>query len=176
MSFAPGESVAAFNVYLKNGQTITEVDDIEKENGNVKMRKYGIVLKIQEDNIEKIEEYDRTQAEKEEGISMGIPSDEKLPAYQRYDERVYKSEGQADQKRYQQLKGRYHSVLRALDKIERLEKKSMELQRLSRKKWSPRKARMARKEKAAVDRELESLKGEKEALLKEKEELESKIR
>ncbi len=59
--------------------------------------------------------------------------------------------------------------------IKKLEEESKRLQWESRKKWNPREARIARKRKAEIDEQLETLQDEKESLLEEKEELESRI-
>lgn len=99
-----------------------------------------------------------------------------LPWYQQYDEKAQQEREQKEHKEYENLKARYNVVVQKLERIEELEERSKELQWEGREKWNPRKARLARQEKEEVDRELEALRGEKEDLLKEKEELERQIR
>jgi hypothetical protein len=103
-------------------------------------------------------------------------SGEELPEYQQYDEKAMQEREKREQEEFESLKSRYNAVVQKLERIEELEEKSKELQWEGREKWNPRKARIARQEKEEVDRELETLSGEKEDLLKEKEKLERQIR
>lgn len=174
---APPLPEAAFNVYLRNGRIIEGADYVVRETGKIKINKYGITLELPETSIIKIEEYDVYEpVEKEPDKKTQIPEKQKPPEYPGYDKRELRAEQQARLRELDEVQDRYQSVLDQLSHIEGLEKKNKELQREARKKWSPRKARIAGQEKAGIDRELESLRPEKDSLLKEKKELESKIR
>jgi hypothetical protein len=174
--FEPLSLEAAYTVYLKSGKVISGVDAVTEEDGTVKMLKQGIFLTMQQDSIEKIEEYEVSREEGDEEISPPSQSGEELPVYQQYDDRALRERERREQKRFESLKARHNAVVQKLERIEELEEKSKELQWKSREKWSPRKARVARQEKVEIDKELETLRGDKDDLLKEKEELERQIR
>lgn len=174
--FEPFSLDAAYTIYLKSGKVISGVDEVTEEDGTVKILKQGISLTMQQESIDKIEEYEVSGEEGNEEISPPSPSEEELPEYQQYDDRAYRERERREQQRYESLKARHNAVVQKLQRIEELEEKSEELQWKSREKWNPRKARMARQEKVEIDRELETLRGDKDNLLKEKEELERQIR
>ncbi len=176
--FSPLISEAAFKVYLKNGMVMTAVDGVKKEAGKVTIYKYGIKLEMPESSIIAVEE-DRDRTFDEDVEEIEAPAEEGLPGYVGYDENAFyrkqRAEEQEKSRRLNQAKRKYLSVLNTLERLDELEKRSRELQWESRKKWSPRKARIARKEKAEIDKELEKLRMEKDSLLNQKEELESQI-
>lgn len=81
-------SEAAYNVYLKNGRVMTEVDEVKEENGTIKIYKKGIVLDLPKANIIRIEEYGTDLIKKEpaeEKMPEEAPTEEQLPEYLRYD-------------------------------------------------------------------------------------------
>jgi hypothetical protein len=178
--FLPLISEATYKIYLKNGRVMTGVNEIKEEGGKIKIRKYGIMLELPKADVIKIEEYNIIEPTEKETIEQEkTPAEEELPEYLRFDEKVfYKKQQkikQAENRQLQQSKRQYQLILNKLKRIETLKKRSKELQKETHKKWSPRKARIARKEKAEIDKELEGLRMEKELLLKQKKELESQI-
>jgi len=172
----PPGSEANYNIYLTNGKVITEVEEIKKEAGKIKILKYGIELELTETSVIRIEEYEGTEtAEEETAKEKEATSGKELPGNLRYEAPSSRGLKSNTDIKLQQAKNRYQSILNKLEKIDELEKRSNELQWESRKKWSPRKARIAKQEKENVDRELESLKKEQDWLLEQKKELESQI-
>jgi hypothetical protein len=174
--FSSSSLEAAYTVFLKSGKVISGVDQITEEDGKVKILKQGISLTMQQDSIEKIEEYESDGEEGDEAISPPSPSGRELPEYQQFDDKAQQARERSEQRRMRSVKARNNAVTQKLERIEELEEKSKELQWKSREKWSPRKARIARQEKVEIDRELETLRGEKDDLLKGKKELERQIR
>jgi hypothetical protein len=172
------DTEAAYKVYLKSGRLISEVEEITREEGKVKIKKSGITLEMNEDSIDKIEEYE-IENKGDEGIQTeGLPDNE-LPEYLKFDEEEYEARLQEEEERIYQLEGDYEEVLLKLARIEDLEAISKELESKiykSLRLLSPRKARFARKEKAEVDKVLEELKKEEEALLVRKKRLEEALR
>jgi len=167
-------SEAAYRVYLKNGHVISNVEAIEKNNKKIKIYKRGILLELSKDDVIKIEKYEAVSVTKEPPIK------EELPEYLRSQKSPYgKIEEETDKReRLKQLKTQYQQIIDKLGRIETLEKKSRELETSiyrSLRLKSPRKARMAREEKAEIDRKLQTLRVERETLLKKKKELEDQI-
>jgi hypothetical protein len=166
-------SEAAYKVYLRNGRVISGVDAVEK-NDKIKIYKSGILLELSKDNVIKIEEYEAKISRKE------TPEGEKLPGYLRYEKVPYDEEWEEEdnKRRLQQLKRKYQIILDKLKRIEALEIESKKLESSiyrSLRLRSPRKARIAREEKAKIDQELEGLRAEKDSLLRQKRELEYQI-
>ncbi len=173
----PALSEAAYKIYLKNGQVMTGVSEIKEEGGKIKINKYGIMLELPKANVIKIEEYNTIETTEKETIDKEkSPAEEELPSYLRYEEAPYGREQELNERNeLQQLKRQYQLVLNELKRIETLENRSKELQRETHKKWSPRKARIALKEKTEIDKELEGLRMEKDLLLSRKKDLEARI-
>lgn len=170
----PSSLNAAYTLHLKNGRIITGVDEITEERGTVRILKGGISLTIQQDSIAKIEESESVAEEADRLISPPPQTGGELPAYQQYDDRA-REEREIREQEIKNLESRYNDVVQKLEEIKVLEEKSRELQWESREKWSPRKARIAKQEKAEIDKKLEGLEDEKADLLKEKQELEFRI-
>ncbi len=171
--FLPLISEATYKIYLKNGRVMTGADEAKKEAGIVKIYKNGIMLELPETSVIKIEEYNIIKPTEKETIEQEkTPAEEELPEYLRFDEKIfYKKQQkikQAENRQLQQSKRQHQLILNKLKRIETLEKRSKELQKETHKKWSPRKARIARKEKAEIDKELEGLRMEKDSLLEQK--------
>jgi hypothetical protein len=175
--FEPFSLEAAYKIYLKSGKVISGVDEVTEEDGTVKILKQGVSLTVQQESIEKIEEY---EAVREEDSTSDIPSEEDVPEYleyndekrQEYDDEQQQEEVSKHRIEKQQLEDRYQTVINKLNRIDELEEKSEKLgYRIFRnlRLEMPRKARIARKEKAEVDEELSQLQ-------EEKEELESRLR
>lgn len=174
--FSPVISEATYKIYLKNGRIIKRVNEVKEEAGQVRIYKNGIMLALPKTEVLKIEEYKIKTIEKE-GDEEKTPAEKEPPEYLRYYDEGAQVKKRGDNSReLKWLKREYQLILNKLERLEALEKKSEELQREIHKKWSPRKARIARKEKAEVDKELESLRKEKDSLLKRKEELEAQIK
>jgi len=178
--FCPENSKAAYKVYLKNGQIMKGVDEVNKEAGKIKIIKYGIMLELPEASVIKIEEYEISETTEEKTIAeKKTTTEEELPEYSKDKEAPYGSKQEIDKNReLLQLKTQYQLVLDKLKRIETLEIRSKELEgRIYRslRLLSPRKARLARKEKAEIDRELEVLRMEQVSLLKQKKELELRL-
>jgi hypothetical protein len=173
--FTPFNAEGAYRVYLKNGQVISGVEEATEHEETIQIFKNGITLKLQKSNVDRVESYD-VAASEEEREAEPVTAGEKL----RPDLSVIAPGQQLATepeklRRSLKQKARDNYVTQKLKAIEQLEKRSKELRLLGRKKWSPRKARLARQEKAEIDRKLEALEDEKEALLKEKKKLESRI-
>jgi hypothetical protein len=171
-------SEAAYRVYLKNGRVISEVEEIIQEAEKVMVKKSGITLEMNEDSIDKIEEYEIEDKGDESGRPVSSPDDE-LPEYLKFDEEEYEAILREEEERIYQLEGEYEEVLLKLERIEELEARSKELESRiykSLRLLSPRKARFARREKAEVDKVLEELKKEEESLLVRKKRLEKALR
>lgn len=86
-------SEAEYNIHLKNGRVITEVDEIKEENGKVTIYKKGIVLELLKKNILEIEEYGTDSIKKEfieEEAPEEAPLEEQLPEYMQYDKFPHK--------------------------------------------------------------------------------------
>jgi hypothetical protein len=149
------------------------VDTVKKEDGKIMISKYGIKLDLSEYSVLRIEKYDHS-ASKWERLKTGPSSSQELPDYLKYENNT-QTDVQTSASKLQNLKARYKAVIRQLEKLEILEKKSGELQKKGRQKWSPRKARIARQEKARIDAELETLRKQEESLLEQKEKLEYQI-
>jgi len=93
--FIPATSGAEYKIYLKNGRTISGIEEIKHENGNVKIFKEGILLDMPKANILKIEEYKPAFVEKKSQEEGGAESGEKpvesqTPDYTDY-RRTYKT-------------------------------------------------------------------------------------
>lgn len=86
--FIPIISDAAYKIYLKNGRTISGIEEIKHENGNIKIFKEGILLDMPKTNILKIEEYKPAFKEKtqEDGdVESGeTPVESQSPDYTDY--------------------------------------------------------------------------------------------
>ncbi|UCF87259.1 MAG: hypothetical protein JSV71_00685 [Nitrospiraceae bacterium] len=165
---------AAYRVHLKSGRVISEVEEITREAGKVKIVKSGITLDMNEDSIDKIEEYEMEDKGDEIRQPVSSPDDE-LPEYMKFDEKEYEEILREEEERIFQLKEEYYAVLWKLERIEELEVRSKELESRiykSLRLLSPRKARFARREKAEVDKALGELKKEEEYLLDRKKRLE----
>jgi hypothetical protein len=170
---------AALRVYLKSGREISGVEETIREAGKVKIKKSGITLEMNEDSIDKIEEYEDIEDSRDEEISPESLPDEELPEYLKFNEEEYQEMLREEEERIYQLEGEYEEVLQKLEIIEELEARSKELEgRIykSLRLLSPRKARFARREKAEVDKVLEELKKEEESLLVRKKRLEKALR
>jgi len=170
-------SEAAYKIYLNNGQVMTGVNEIKEEGGKIKIYKYGIMLELPKANVIKIEEYNTIETIGKETIdNEKSPAEEELPSYLRYEEAPYDREQELNKRNeLQQLKRQYQLVLNKLKRIETLENRSKELQRETHKKWSPKKARIALKEKNEIDKQLEGLRMKKDLLLSRKKDLEAQI-
>ncbi len=75
--FIPATSSAEYKIYLKNGRTISGIEEIKHEKGNVKIFKEGILLDMPKANILKIEEYKPAFIEKKSQEERGAESGEK---------------------------------------------------------------------------------------------------
>ncbi|MEK6527675.1 MAG: hypothetical protein AABZ36_02175 [Nitrospirota bacterium] len=87
--FIPIISDAAYKIHLKNGRTISGIEEIKHGNGNVKIFKEGILLDMPKTNILKIEEYKPAFVEKEpqeEGAAESgeTPVESQSPDYTDY--------------------------------------------------------------------------------------------
>jgi hypothetical protein len=169
----PSTTEAAFAVYLKSGTVIRGVDNVTEENGMVKLYKHGITFSLQKTSIMNIEEYEKDTKTRERGIQLGTPGKES-PGYVT-PERVPTVQAPETSRKLQQLKARYNATVNRLQRLDFLEKKSKELKRRGRQKWSPRRARIAREELSNIEGELEKLRSEKDSLLEQKKELEYQI-
>lgn len=142
------------------------------------VKKSGITLEMNEDSIDKVEEYEIEDKGYESGRPVSSPDDE-LPEYLKFDEEEYEAILRDEEERIYQLEGEYEEVILKLERIEELEARSKELESRiykSLRLLSPRKARFARREKAEVDKVLEELKKEEESLLVRKKRLEKALR
>lgn len=89
--FITATSSAEYKIYLKNGRTISGIEEIKHENGNLKIYKEGILLDMPKTNILKIEEYKPDFVEKEpqeEGTAESgeKPVESQTPDYTDYRE------------------------------------------------------------------------------------------
>jgi hypothetical protein len=165
---APLNIHAAFKVYLKNGRIITGVDRVE-EAETIKIYRQGIMLELSSTSVIKIEEYEVPSVEEEATESKKKAV--KPPEYSTSQEVAIQDRGEL-----QKLREPYEQVVEELKRIDELEQRSKELEReIHRKAYSPRKARMLKKEKAEIDRKLEDLRAKKGSLIKQKEELEHRL-
>jgi hypothetical protein len=168
-------SWAVYKVYLTGGRIIAEVEEISENNGTTTLQKNGITLNIQKSIVQKIEEYIPI---KTFGTAKGpavLEADDELPVNLKSDERIARKPVQQDGSEIRELIARHELITQKLERIIELENKSKELENRiyrSLRLLSPKKARVARKEKKENDRKLEQLKKEQTSLLKEKEEIE----
>ncbi len=186
----PMTAAADYNIYLENGKIISGADDVVYEAGSVKISKYGIVLELQESSVIKIEKYDVYNKFEEEilidpsedkKVIIQPPENERLPEYLEFNKESYERQSRAKEQQNRlelgQTENQLQSVLNRLKHIETLKKKSEDLGwRIQMKSAEPRIANIAREEKAIIDKQLESLNIEKDSLLKQKNDLERKIK
>jgi hypothetical protein len=174
--FAPFNAEGAYRVYLKSGRIISGIEEAVEGDETIQIFKNGITLQLQKTNVEKVEAYDMPEPEEVSDTTPGTAAEIRQPEYPVADIEQQKAREQFEILKREKMQARYDEVNEELKKIEELEKRSQELRRLGRKKWSPRKARLARQEKAEIDKRLEALKDEKAELLKEKKDFESRIK
>lgn len=172
--FAPFNAEGAYRVHLKNGRVISGIEEAVEGDETIQILKNGITLQLQKTNVEKVESYDMPEPEEVSDTIPGTAAETLQPDYPVADIQQQKIRQQNEIRKREKMRARYDRVNKELKNIEELERRSKELQRLGRKKWSPRKARLARQEKAEIDNKLEALKGKKIRLLREKKDFESR--
>ncbi len=172
---------AEYRVYLKNGQVINKAEYVLQDDKTVKIIKNGGVLELQRKSVLKVEEYNTyepLESKTEEEKSPSLKKD--IPEYFKNEQREYLRQKQIENtekaRKLIRLKKQLRSVTNKIKYINTLENKHKELQRLARKKWSPRKARIARTEKEAVEKQLEAIGTDKASLIEQKNRLEDQIK
>lgn len=187
--FITATSNAEYKIYLKNGRTISGIEEIKHENGNVKIFKEGILLDMPKANILKIEEYKPAFVEKpqeEGGAESGEkPAGSQTPDYLKFDKEAFSNEQKAKEEaenarleKLQETKEQKQSIDNKVNSLKTLQDKSSSLGYQINRQMTIgklRKVRQLREEKKQVDAQIESLKKEKEPLIEHSEELEEEI-
>jgi len=188
--FIPIISDAAYKIYLKNGRTISGIEEIKHENGNVKIFKEGILLDMPKANILKIEEYKPAFVEKksqEEGDAESgeKPVESQTPDYLKFDKEAFSNEQKAKEEadnarleKLQETKEQKQSIDDKVNSLKTLQDKNLSLAKQIEHQMTIgklRRVRQLREEKKQVDAQIENLKKEKEPLIEHSEELEEEI-